>query len=198
MASLENESKNIHRQSTERLADADLKVENFSHLQEAVTLDVELAQVYAFWRNFENFPAFMKELSSVQVTGENTSHWVVDLPRGPKVEWDAEITHEIPNRVISWQSTSNSYVKQVGSVGFHPATGGRGTVVSLSLLYELTGGAVTELATKLLLEDPKTLILKNLRRMKALLETGEIPTVEGQPSGREEQSEEIKTPTNLH
>jgi hypothetical protein len=54
------------------------------------------------------------------------------------------------------------------------------------MAYSVPGGKLTELVTLMSGESPQVLTLTNLRRLKALMETGEIATVEGQPSGREE------------
>jgi uncharacterized membrane protein len=81
----------------------------------------------------------------------------------------------------------------MGAVWFVEAPAGRGTIVRLSLNYSVPGGKFSEWVTKLNGEDPDSLILLNLRRLKALLETGEIPTIEGQPSGREDDSRPVQT-----
>ena len=47
-------------------------------------------------------------------------------------------------------------------------------------------GPAGALLAKLFGEEPEMQIRDDLRRFKCLVETGEIPTTEGQPSGREE------------
>ena len=42
-------------------------------------------QVYAYWRDFSHFPAFMPDVQEVTVTGPTTSHWkVTGMPRSPR------------------------------------------------------------------------------------------------------------------
>lgn len=167
----------------------DAALEKAPHLREAVTILRPLEEVYAFWRDFSKLPLYMKDLVRVDELSPTRSRWVLDLPRGPQTEWIAEIVAERPNEMISWETREGDNVQQAGTVHFQKAGGGRGTVVSLTMKYTITGGKVTELATKVMGEDPKTLAMSNLRRFKAYLETGEVPTVEGQPSGREELTE---------
>ncbi|MBX2987174.1 MAG: SRPBCC family protein [Bdellovibrionaceae bacterium] len=162
-------------------------------LRESVTVRCTPLEAYAIWRDFKKLPNFMTDISQVEMISPTVSHWTVDLPRGPKVEWDAEIIHERPGEMISWQSIGDSQVTQAGSVRFRPAPGDRGTVVSLALSYAIPGGKLVEVATKLMGEDPKTMVITNLRRFKAYMETGECPTVEGQPSGRDENDRESET-----
>lgn len=168
------------------------ELENAPILRQSVTVLCEPAEAYEVWRNFSNLPKFMLDLSSVETDG-NRSKWTVDLPRGPKVQWEAEMIEDRPGELISWRSLKGSQVEQAGTVMFHRAPAGRGTIISLSLSYSIPGGKLTELATKLMLEDPKTLVLMNLRRFKAYMETGEIPTVEGQSSGREQDYPNMET-----
>lgn len=44
-------------------------------------------EVYRFWRDFEKLPSFMRNLESVQVTGDRTSHWKAKGPAGSTFEW---------------------------------------------------------------------------------------------------------------
>lgn len=150
----------------------------------AVTIGRPVEEVYSFYRDFKNLTYFMKDLKDIQILSPKKSHWVIELKNGLKAEWDAEITNERTNEMISWQSLEDSEVETSGTVWFRPATAGLGTVVSLTLDYKIPGGKVTEFFTKFVGEDPDTLAFVNLRRLKAFLEVGEIATIEGQTSGR--------------
>jgi hypothetical protein len=59
----------------------------------------------------------------------------------------------------------------------------RGTVVSVEMQYDPPGGNIGAALAKLLGSDPEKQIAEALRRFKQLLETGEIPTTEGQSAG---------------
>jgi uncharacterized membrane protein len=156
----------------------------------AVTVGVPPEVAYLFFRDFENLPLFMKDLKSVEILSKTKSHWTVEV-KGIKVEWDAEITDERPGEMISWQSVEGSQVETSGTIWFSPAPQDLGTVIRLDLDYKIPGGKLTELLTKLSGEDPKSLAFTNLRRLKCYLETGEIATIDGQSSGRDEDSENI-------
>jgi uncharacterized membrane protein len=151
----------------------------------AITISKPRAEVFAFWRNLENLPRFMKHLKSVKVTGEKTSHWVALAPRGRTVQWDAEIINEIPNELIGWRSLPGARVDNAGSVRFADAAGGRGTEVRVSLQYNPPGGLVGSLLARLLGEEPEHQISEDLRRLKAMIESGQIANNTGQVSGRE-------------
>jgi uncharacterized membrane protein len=138
-------------------------------------------EVYNFWRNFENLPLFMKHLDNVSVTGERTSRWTAIGPLGTLVSWDADIVNERPNEEIRWRSLPGSDVKVDGAVRFSEAWGKRGTLVEVLTLVEAPG--LGNFAAKVFGKDPSFMMKQDLRRLKALIETGEIPTVEGQSHG---------------
>ena len=152
------------------------------HVEESVTINRPVAQVYRFWRNFENLPRFMRHLESVAVREEGVSHWVAKGPAGTRVEWDARIINDVENKVIGWQSLDGSMIATAGSVNFDET--GRGTVVRVNLQYNPPAGKLGSTVAWLFGEEPTLQIHEDLRRFKALLETGEIPTIDGQPSGR--------------
>ncbi len=152
-------------------------------VNKAVTINKTPAELYEFWHNFENLPRFMDHLQSVTVQDNNRSHWVAKAPAGTTVEWDAMITDERPNSSISWHSTPEASIANWGTVRFEEATGGRGTVVHVELEYQPPAGKLGAIVAKLFGEEPNQQISEDLRRFKRLMETGEIPTTEGQPRG---------------
>lgn len=152
------------------------------HVEESVTLSVPLPEVFRFWRNFENLPRFMRHLESVAVREAGVSHWVAKGPAGLSAEWDARIINEIDDKVIGWQSLEGSTVATAGSVSFDQTP--HGTRVRVHLQYNPPGGRLGAAIARLFGEEPGQTIREDLRRFKQLMETGEIATTEGQPSGR--------------
>jgi uncharacterized membrane protein len=152
------------------------------HVEESVTINRPIAEIYRFWRNFENLPRFMRHLESVAVREEGISHWVAKGPVGTAVEWDARIINEIEHKVIGWQSLDGSTISTAGSVNFDQTE--HGTRVKVHLQYNPPGGRIGAIVARLFGKEPNQTIREDLRRLKQLLETGEIATTEGQPSGR--------------
>jgi uncharacterized membrane protein len=159
-----------------------------SKSRHAVTISRPPEDVYLFWRRFENLPLFMKDLKEVETISPTQSRWKVQLKSGRMVEWLAEVRGEIPGQMISWGSLAGEKIQTSGRVMFEGMPGGHKTVVKLTMDYSIPGGRLAEWATFLSGEDPDTLALTNLKRLKQVLETGEFATIEGQPSGREENS----------
>ncbi len=139
-----------------------------------ITIARPVEDVYAFWRDFDNLSRFVPNLESVQAIDSQRSHWIVRGPAGRTVEWDAEIIHEEPNRVIGWRSLAGADVVNAGSVNFDAAPGGRGTEVRVSMQYQPPGGKPGVAVASLVRVEPSQQVREGLRRLKELLEAGEI------------------------
>jgi uncharacterized membrane protein len=149
----------------------------------AVTIQRPAEQLYEFWRNFENLPRIMSHLVAVR-NDDGRTHWIARAPAGMRVEWDAEVVNYEPRRLIAWRSLSGSQVATAGSVHFTPLPNDRGTAVRVTLKVDPPGGALGSWLAWAFGADPSQQISADLRRFKQMMETGEVPTVEGQPSGR--------------
>lgn len=154
------------------------------HVERSFTINKPVEEIFSFWRNFENLPRFMRHLNSVKTTGERQSHWEARGPLKTSIGWDAEITDEQPNRFIVWKSLPGSVVDHRGSVEFRPAEHHGGTAVTVALDYQAPAGKLGQLFFRMFGEDPEQQVRDDLRRFKQLMEAGEIPTTEGQSSGR--------------
>jgi uncharacterized membrane protein len=152
-------------------------------IRKAITINRSAEDLYKFWRKFENLPQFMAHLESVREDGPARSHWIAKAPTGKRVEWDAEITADVPNESISWRSLSGD-VTHSGSVQFRPAFGRRGTVVTVELKYQPPGGLLGTAIAKVFGEEPAQQIADDLRFFKQFMETGVIATTKGQPAAR--------------
>jgi uncharacterized membrane protein len=132
------------------------------------------AEVYQFWRNFENLPRFMEHLASVKVIDSQRSHWKVIGPADAVVEWDAEIVEDRPDQAIEWRTLPGADVDNSGIVRFLPAPGGRGTEVHVELSYGAPGGEIGRAIAKLVGREPGQQARGDLRRLKQVLETGAV------------------------
>jgi len=139
-------------------------------------------EAYRFWRDFENLPRFMNRLQNVSVLDNRRSRWTAAGPMGRPISWDAEITEERENESIAWRSLPGSDVQINGEVRFEQAPSGRGTLISARIEYGSAPGMSRTLG-QFLRKGANFAMRQDLRRLEALMETGEIPTTEGQPHG---------------
>ena len=147
------------------------------------------SEVHAFWRDLGNLPTFMAHLQEVSATGDRTSHWSASAPFGMNVEWDAEIIDEATGERIAWRSTGNADVPNAGTVRFVPAPDGVSTEVHVVLTYDIPGGAVGKAVAKYFGEEPHQQLDDDLRRLKQVLETGEVIRSDGAPWGKRARKE---------
>lgn len=140
-------------------------------------------QCYNMWHNFENLPRFMAHLKSVRVLGNNQSEWVALGPMQTEVRWNAEIVDDERNERIAWASLPDSSVETSGWVEFRADPQGRGTFVVAKVWYCAPAGTLGVAFASMMGKHPEFMVREDLRRFKALVECGEVPTTAGQTHG---------------
>jgi uncharacterized membrane protein len=125
--------------------------------------------VFAFCRDFENFPLFIGALREVRDYGDGRSHWCASTPAGGTIEWDTVTTKYVPNRVLAWTSVGGSPIETSARIRFVPE--GRDTCVRIDAAYRVLDGsladAVAALATPTRARDLKA----DVRRLGNYLDT---------------------------
>jgi uncharacterized membrane protein len=109
-------------------------------VERSITVNRPPDVLYDFWRNFENLPLIMNHLESVKVLDDKRSHWIAKGPAGTSMEWDSELTKEIKDEQLDWQSLPGSEVTNFGSVLFKKAPADRGTEVKMIFSYDPPAG----------------------------------------------------------
>jgi uncharacterized membrane protein len=165
------------------------------HIETSITIDKSPEELYAFWQDLQNLPLFMTNLESVTRLDERRSHWVAKGIGNAKVEWDAEIYNEEANELIAWRSLENADVVNAGSVRFQKGPTGHGSYVRVAMNYNPPAGKLGATIAQLLGGEPAQLIKQDLRRLKQIMEAGEVATIDGQTSGRAQIAEAV-TQTN--
>ena len=138
-----------------------------------ITIAAPVDQVFALWRDFENFPKFMRNVRRVYRTADDNWHWEVAGPLGVTMQWNAAVTQLVPNEHIAWSTTPDSPVQHAGMVRFQEEGGG--TRVQVQMSYNPPAGALGHVVAMLFGSDPRQEMDEDLMRMKALFETGKAP-----------------------
>ncbi|HTG39444.1 SRPBCC family protein [Sphingomonas sp.] len=133
-------------------------------------------ELFAFWRDFTNLPSFMENLNAVSPVGDGQFEWEIVAPGEGSVRVVTEIASERQGELIAWRSVEGSSIDTEGRVAFRDAPGDRGTQVELVVAYRPPAGRLGVAVAKLLQREPEVQARRDLRRFKALMETGEIPT----------------------
>src|SRR2546423_9303924 len=73
-------------------------------IQKTIEVPVPVREAYNQWTQFESFPRFMEGVEEVRQLDDRRLHWRARVG-GRDVEWDAEITEQVPDTRIAWRST---------------------------------------------------------------------------------------------
>jgi uncharacterized membrane protein len=166
--------------STSRGVRTGVPARHGTRVEKSILIDAPPEAIYRFWRDFENLPRFVNHIQSVRPLLGTRSHWVAAGPLGIRVEWDAEIVNDIPNRLIAWRSLEGSQVDTAGTVRFAPGPAGRGTEVRVELKYDPPGGKAGVALARLFGHAPDEQLAADLLRLQRVIEAGEFPTTAGQ------------------
>jgi uncharacterized membrane protein len=142
-------------------------------ITKSITVARPRSEVYAFWRDFENLPRFMRHVESVQNLGGGRSHWVAKGIAGTDREWDAELVEDKPNERVSWRTIgAGDTARHAGTVSFL-SVGDSATEVRVDIEYDPPAGALGASIARLFGEEPSQQIEEDLERFKRVLETGD-------------------------
>lgn len=149
------------------------------------TIGADRHSLYQLWRDVTNAPKFQEYVISVEPKSATRSTWTFgdpEDPKGKRLSYDTEVYEDIPGEKIAWRSVDTEFEEQ-GEVHFEDAPGGRGTRVTLLENMRTPGGRLTLAAAALARRSPRQIVIEDLRHFKELAESGEIPSVVGNPHG---------------
>ena len=133
-------------------------------VSESIEVDVPVSVAYNQWTQCEEFPSFMEGVESVRQLDDAHLHWAAEIG-GKRHEWDAEITHQEPDRRIAWRAEDGKY--NSGNVTFEPVASDR-TQINVEMTYD-TEGLVESLGSALGADDRR--VNGDLKRFKELIES---------------------------
>jgi uncharacterized membrane protein len=96
---------------------------------------------------------------------------------------EAELLTEEPPRQLRWR-VADATVAHEGRAELTPAPADRGTELRVQVTYPRPAASAAVALAALAGTEPDQVLRTSLRRVKQLLECGEVVTVDGQPSGR--------------
>ncbi|MGK5742176.1 SRPBCC family protein [Micromonospora sp. URMC 103] len=137
-----------------------------------VTIDRPVADVFAFYRDFENLPRFLGDVLAVERTGPATFRWTIQGPLGIRVRSTIRLTEERTNELIRYETTAAPGLKGRWAVRFAPAPDPGRTEVHQTLATPF--GKLGRAALALVGKPPAAEVAANLRRLKQVLETGVV------------------------
>ena len=142
-----------------------------------VTIDAPRGEVFRMWRSVSNLPKFMRHVVHVDDLGNGRSHWRVRMsPNAPELEWDAQIVEERGDESLTWRTIDGALLEHESRITLRDAPGGRGTEVHAAVTYRPGSGTMASAASRMVSPAVEHELRADLRRLKQLIETGEITT----------------------
>ncbi len=103
-----------------------------ARIEQSIEVDVPVRTAYNQLTQFEEYPRFMEEVKEVRQLDDTHLHWRTRAGN-LDMEWDAEITQQVPDRCIAWRNISGP--RYEGKIELQPNREDRTTVI-LTMEYD--------------------------------------------------------------
>ena len=128
-------------------------------IEQSIEVNVPVETAYRQLCRFEDYPQFIDNVQEITQQGANHLHWRAEK-NGKEIEWDAEITDQVQDKVIAWRNLSGA--KHVGRITLQSSTPDK-TRITMSMD---TDEAATGEAGK----SAKQKLERDLQRLKECVE----------------------------
>jgi uncharacterized membrane protein len=155
--------------------------ESVTLIEDSVVIQKPIAEVFRFYRDFQNLPHFLGDVVAVDPKGDNQTLWTIRGLFGVKVHWTAVVTEIAENGHIFYE-TSSDVLKTRWRIYFSPGATPEQTIVREVMLEP--GGKMTELGLALIGKRPAAEVHSNLNRLKQVLETGRVTDTSNAVAGK--------------
>jgi uncharacterized membrane protein len=153
-------------------------------VKHTTTINRTPLEIYEFVKDPANHHRYMEHVESVKAEDDGTFAWAIEGPMGSTWRFRSKHINEDPGHLVAWKTLPGGDIESAGAIRLEPSWDGRGTEVTMEINFEPPAGVVGLALGKLFGHDPDAQVRGNLRRLKNILEAGEVPTSEGRPSGR--------------
>lgn len=157
-----------------------------ARVRRSLSIDAAPGALLEAWRDPDVQAQVMAPLATFVSGDARLMRWRIDLPLDRIAEVESRETHlDSASSRYSSRTVQRPRVTADLEFSVRPAPADFGTEATLAADYALPGGVLADAAARLFGAAPDLLAGTVLRRLKALIETGEIPTLRGNPSARE-------------
>ena len=139
-------------------------------LRESIEIDRPVADVFEFFKNFENFTRIIGAIHSIVDYENGLSHWEAYTASGELAAWDAVVTKYVPNSVIAWESVAGSPVESTGLIRFAPVSPTR-TRLSFEVTYRAAPSGLGDAVRALIAPAPLEQLRADLDHARFYIES---------------------------
>lgn len=155
-------------------------------IRHSITIGRNAVDLSSMWRDPDVIGRVMQPFGEVEIVGTGHLRWTLgDGARRASV--DCTLGEDRPGELVQWKSIPTAGLRVDEQMRFRPAPEGRGTEASLQLevdLSNLPAGAILSGLASFFHQPADIALRKVLHNFRSLAETGEIPTLERNPSAR--------------
>ncbi|HKC58919.1 MAG TPA: SRPBCC family protein [Myxococcales bacterium] len=137
-----------------------------------VTIQRPVEDVFSFYRDFSNLPAFLGDVMAIEPIGPATSRWTVQGPLGIRVKWTVKITEERKNELIRFETVTAPGLRTHWEIHFAP--GPRAGQTQVREVMNVPLGMLGRAALALIGKFPEGEVPSNLHRLKEVMEVGKV------------------------
>jgi uncharacterized membrane protein len=109
-----------------------VKEVKMASVTDTIEVNVPVRTAYNQWTQFEEFPKFMEGVKEVKQLNDKRLFWHAEIA-GKDEKWEADITEQVPDKVIAWHSISGT--PNGGRVSFE-SLGNDRTRVTVTIDYD--------------------------------------------------------------
>lgn len=156
-----------------------------------ITLQRPAHEVYAFLEDLSNLPRFSKRIERAERVDDDRWRLTARTPLAGRLDWEVQRTEGEPGRRLAWCSVEGAPLPGAAEVRLHESDAGTELFVDswfvpprTALLAPALRRAERSRPLRRAGLTPSQLLHHELRRLRQLLDAGEITTIKGQPSGR--------------
>jgi uncharacterized membrane protein len=150
------------------------------------TVNKAPGEVMTLLKNAGNLPQFLEGLEKVDPGSAGIESWHFKPRHGAERAKPVPFKTKLEGNSFTFSSEDKLGFDYNLAVTLTSAPGERGTIVRMIATYKTGTGSALSMVESLFGGDADLHTKKTLQRFKALCETGHVPTIDGQSSGREE------------
>ena len=153
-------------------------------ISSVITVGKPKDELYRKWRDPEVMSEVFGGILQISGAGEGRIRVRARLPGGHAASWMSKVVQQQDGSSLRWRTDADAAVPYDMYLEFRDARPAEwGTEVTLGV-SPLSHGSVAEGILEISKSMDEAVLMKVLRRFKALIESGEIPTLSHNPAGR--------------
>jgi uncharacterized membrane protein len=151
-------------------------------LEASIVIRCLVERVFKFYEDFRNLPHFLGDVEEIEQVDAATSRWTIQGPLGIQARWKVRTTGERRNEYIRYETIAPPGLKTEWEIWFAPGPIAGETTVREVMKTPL--GRLGRLALAFIGKYPAKEMSANLRRLKELMETGQVTDTRYAVSGK--------------